>query len=174
MSFHAKLFRMELSARQRAFLDLARGLMRLDRSVHVVLERALRDDLGLSPREMFVMAAVDRGETRPGGVARRLNMAPPSVTRALEGLERNGWVRRERAEGDRRAVRLELSEAGRSLLEHARAVVSQALADAWPELRTERAADLAAGLARLADFEHPDSDGEATAVGQGLAAVADE
>lgn len=153
LAFHAKLFRVELSSRQRAFLDLARSLMRLDRTMQGVLERALHEELGLSAREMFVLASLDRGETRPGGVARRLNMAPPSVTRALEALERSGRVRRDRPEHDRRSVRLELTDEGRDVLERARATVSQALADAWPELPTERAADLASGLARLAEGE---------------------
>lgn len=144
---------MELSPRQRAFLDLARSLIRLDRSMESVLERATREELGMGAREMFVLAALERGESRPGGLARRLNMAPPTVTRALEALERAGRVRRERREDDRRGVRVELTEEGERVLRRARAVVSQALADAWPELSTARAADLAAGLARLADHE---------------------
>lgn len=140
---------MELTSRQLAFLDLARSLLRLDRSVEGVIDRALRRSHGLALREMFVLAALDRGVSRPGTIATDLNLPPPSVTRAVEQLVARGWIERRRSDHDRRRVDLTLTTAGRTAVEEARAVLAQALADAWPELPTERAADLAEGLATL-------------------------
>ena len=45
-------------------------------------------------------------------LARSLGIEGPTLTRHLENLERGGFVRRERSQADRRAVRVELTEAG--------------------------------------------------------------
>ncbi|HSK95313.1 MAG TPA: MarR family transcriptional regulator [Euzebyales bacterium] len=39
-------------------------------------------------------------------IAARLGIEPPTVTRSLDRLERGGWITREPAAGDRRAVRI--------------------------------------------------------------------
>lgn len=140
-----------MTARQAAFLELARSLVRLDRTVEGVMDEALRDSHALSLREMFVLAALDRADLRPGRVAETLNLPPPSVTRAVQRLVDRGWVGRRSSDHDRRHVELTLTEAGRSATSEARTVLAQALADAWPDLPTERAADLASGLAGLAE-----------------------
>ncbi len=142
---------MELTDRQRAFLELARSLLRLDRSVETVMDAALRASHELGLREVFVLAALDRAPQRPGEIASALNLPPPSVTRAVERLVGRRLVTRERSRDDRRHVDLALTDDGRRVLGEARAVLAQALADAWPELATDRAADLADGLAQLAE-----------------------
>jgi MarR family transcriptional regulator for hemolysin len=45
-------------------------------------------------------------------LARSLGIEGPTLTRHLENLERSGFVQRARSETDRRAVRVELTEAG--------------------------------------------------------------
>jgi DNA-binding MarR family transcriptional regulator len=147
---------MELTARQRAFLDLARSLLRLERSVEGVIDAALRGSLDLGLREVFVLAALDEGRQRPGSVAATLNLPPPSVTRAVEQLVGRGLVDRRRCGHDRRRVDLTLTAPGREVLKEARAVLSQALGDAWPDLHEDRAADLAEGLAELVHARRTD------------------
>ncbi len=51
----------------------------------------------------------------PGEIARRLGLATPTVTRAATRMEAAGLLRREPYPGDRRLVRLVLTERGRSL-----------------------------------------------------------
>jgi MarR family transcriptional regulator, organic hydroperoxide resistance regulator len=53
----------------------------------------------------------------PGEIARRLGLATPTVTRAATRMEAAGLLRREPHPGDRRLVRLLLTERGRSLEE---------------------------------------------------------
>jgi MarR family transcriptional regulator for hemolysin len=45
-------------------------------------------------------------------LARSLGIEGPTLTRHLDNLERNGLVTRQRSESDRRAFRVELTEAG--------------------------------------------------------------
>jgi DNA-binding MarR family transcriptional regulator len=51
----------------------------------------------------------------PGEVARRLGLATPTVTRATTRMEAVGLLRREPHPGDRRMVRLRLTDRGRAL-----------------------------------------------------------
>jgi DNA-binding MarR family transcriptional regulator len=51
----------------------------------------------------------------PGEVARRLNLATPTVTRATTRMAAAGLLRREPHPGDRRMVRLWLTDRGRAL-----------------------------------------------------------
>jgi MarR family transcriptional regulator, organic hydroperoxide resistance regulator len=51
----------------------------------------------------------------PGEIAKRLGLATPTVTRATARMEAAGLLRREAHPGDRRLVRLMLTERGRSL-----------------------------------------------------------
>jgi DNA-binding MarR family transcriptional regulator len=53
----------------------------------------------------------------PGEIARRLGLATPTVTRAATRMEAAGLLRREPHPGDRRLVRLRLTERGSSLEE---------------------------------------------------------
>lgn len=142
---------MELSPRQQAFLDLARAQLRLDRSMREVIEPALRGELDLGMRPMFVLTAIDRGARHPGAVARRLNLPAPSVTRTVESLVHGGLVERHRSRTDRRSVDLALTGRGVEVVARARAVLARALADAWPDLDVARVGDLARGLDDLVD-----------------------
>jgi MarR family transcriptional regulator for hemolysin len=45
-------------------------------------------------------------------LAGSLGIVGPTLTRHIDNLERQGWVVRHRAESDRRAVRVEITEAG--------------------------------------------------------------
>lgn len=141
---------METNSRPRAFLDLARALFRLDRTVLQVVEGAATEAAGLAARETFVLSALEHGDRRPGEIARRLDMAAPSVTRTVEALVRRGLVQRSRDGGDRRAVHVTLTPEGIRELAQAREAASRALADAWPELPAARAEALAQELAALA------------------------
>ena len=52
---------------------------------------------------------------RLADIARFLMQEPQSLTALIKRLERRGWVRRQPSQRDRRAVLLELTEAGRQL-----------------------------------------------------------
>ncbi|MEO6413480.1 MAG: MarR family transcriptional regulator [Pedococcus sp.] len=71
----------------------------------------------LSPHQARALRVVHRHESaRMGTIAAHLRIAPRSVTEVLDGLEDRGLVRRVPDPTDRRAVLVELTEPGRSLL----------------------------------------------------------
>jgi len=68
--------------------------------------------------EILRLLAFSREGRLPiGTVGRRLQVHPASITNAVDRLERDGLVVRERSSGDRRRVMVELTGSGRDLCE---------------------------------------------------------
>ena len=79
---------------------------------------------------------VFRGPLTLGALASAERVRPPTMTGIVNGMERDGLVRRRPSEADRRAVLIEATHAGRRRLERARAaridLVERALSDLSP------------------------------------------
>ena len=91
---------------------LAEGIARLRRA----LRRGARvadpgNTLAVAQLELLGALAEHPG-TRPGQLARMLNMRPNTVTTIVNGLTAQGMLGRAAAEGDRRAVELTVTESG--------------------------------------------------------------
>ena len=71
---------------------------------------------GVHEGQQFILRQLwaEDGQT-PGGIARRLGVATPTVTRAATRMEATGLLRREPDPSDRRVVGPLLTERGRSL-----------------------------------------------------------
>ena len=92
---------------------LAEGIARLRRA----LRRGARvadpgNPLAVSQFELLAALAEHPG-ARPGQLARLLNMRPNTVTTIVNALSARGMLDRATAAGDRRAVELTVTEAGR-------------------------------------------------------------
>jgi DNA-binding MarR family transcriptional regulator len=71
---------------------------------------------GLHEGQQWVMRCLWQEDgLSPGEVARRLNLATPTVTRATTRMAAAGLLRREPHPGDRRMVRLWLTDRGKAL-----------------------------------------------------------
>ncbi|HEY3980004.1 MAG TPA: MarR family transcriptional regulator [Streptosporangiaceae bacterium] len=80
-------------------------LMRLSRA----LERV---DSGLSPQQYRILKLAGAGGERSARLAERLAVARPTLTAIADSLVGAGLARREAEPGDRRVVRLHLTDAG--------------------------------------------------------------
>ena len=85
----------------------------------------------------------------PGEIARRLNLATPTVTRATARMEAAGLLSRRADEGDRRLVRLFLTERGRDLEEVIGREMSQLSERALTSLDLSERATLVRTLDRI-------------------------
>jgi DNA-binding MarR family transcriptional regulator len=92
--------------------DALRALARLSR----VLESA---DSGLTVPQFRMLCALGEGGERSARLAERLAVRKPTVTALADGLIAAGYAARESEPGDRRIVRLSLTDAGRAALERA-------------------------------------------------------
>ena len=74
------------------------------------------------------------GACRAGWLAQQGRLSPSAVTEIVEGLERDGFVRRESDPDDRRAVRVALTADGRRQIQRYEHAAAIALADRFASL----------------------------------------
>ncbi len=84
-------------------------------------------------------------------VARHLCVTPPAATLLVEGLVKDGFVRRAFDRKDRRAVRLALTQAGRSFLSRGIRARMKKLAQLFATLTPRERAAFVAILKKIAD-----------------------
>jgi DNA-binding MarR family transcriptional regulator len=77
-----------------------------------VLENHGPGDLSLS--QYRVLGLLSSGHERAGDLAARLAVTKPTLTALVDGLVERGYVVRETPAGDRRAVRVSITDAGRA------------------------------------------------------------
>jgi MarR family 2-MHQ and catechol resistance regulon transcriptional repressor len=96
------------------------AFIKLNRSVNAVQGRvlpALQKDFGLTESRIAVLEAVFHlGPLPQGELCRKILRSGSNVTTVVDNLERDGLVRRERHEKDRRIQIVHLTEKGRGLL----------------------------------------------------------
>ena len=80
--------------------------------VSAAFNAALAAEGGSAPVWLILNALRHGRWTAQLDVARALGIEGPTLTRHLDSLERNGLVVRRQSEADRRAVRVELTDAG--------------------------------------------------------------
>jgi long-chain acyl-CoA synthetase len=88
------------------------------------LERACSD---LTLAQYRVLAMVARGDARASKIAERLAVAKPTVTAVVDGLVDRGYLLREAVPGDRRALSIVVTDAGRARLAAAEDAMSARL-----------------------------------------------
>jgi DNA-binding MarR family transcriptional regulator len=104
---------------QRIHISTSSGEMDLDRSAYGILCRL-----------------ADEGPQRLGLLATAFGLDPSTITRQVQALEKADLVRRRPDADDRRASILDLTEEGRTVLEHTRAYRRrrlEELLDDWAE-----------------------------------------
>lgn len=87
-------------------------ILRLNRALDCV-------DAGLTPAQYRIMKLAGAGGERSTRLAQRLAVAKPTLTALADGLVAAGYASRTAEPGDRRVVRLTLTEAGQAALDRA-------------------------------------------------------
>jgi MarR family transcriptional regulator for hemolysin len=109
-------------AKKPPFASGVRVLARLSR----VAERVCLES-GISlPQYRLLLTLADR-QMRAGELAERVGVSRPTLTSLIDGLERQGLLRRHPVPGDRRGIRLEPTEKGLQALECAERALSERL-----------------------------------------------
>jgi DNA-binding MarR family transcriptional regulator len=103
---------------------LAEQLLRLTRRVHRIQKRHLEQrELGITPAQSRLLRTLAHWGSPPrmADLAERLEVVPRAVTTLVDGLEASGKVRRVPDPANRRVIRIELTDDGRSALRELRA-----------------------------------------------------
>lgn len=81
-------------------------------------------DLAVSKTEMFALLFIDqKGEVIMSQIADFLNTPMSTATGIIDRLVKNGYLKRERSETDRRVVLIRLTDDGRGLVEEVKNVI---------------------------------------------------
>jgi len=100
--------------------------------LHRMLESA---EAGLTIPQYRMLAVLSEGGERSARVAQKLAVRKPTLTALADGLIAAGYAERESEPGDRRIVRLTLTDAGRAALARADGAYLARLAPVLAELR---------------------------------------
>ena len=136
--------------------ELIHAFKRLHKVLHKSVYRSLSRELKPSP--FMVMMHLRRvSRTKPEGqrvsdIADTVGMTAAAITQILNGLEKDGYIRRETDPGDRRVVLVHLTEAGETLMEPAFRNFSEMFEGLVNHLGEENARVLADLLNRVEDY----------------------
>ncbi len=117
-------------------------------AIHLLRQLRKEDDAsGLSaPRLSALSVVVFGGPLTLGQLARAEQVKPPTMTKLVTGLEKEGLVRREIDPRDKRLVRIVATGKGERILREGRARRVKSLTDAVDELHEHELAQLDRGI----------------------------
>ncbi len=130
-------------------LDAYVKLLRAGRTVLARVEPRLTAS-GLTPTQFGVLEALlHKGSLTQRELSRKVLTSPGNMTDLVDKLEARGLVRRARQSADRRAVKVELTGAGRQLIEPLFASHAGDITAAMADLSVEELHQLSALLRKL-------------------------
>ena len=140
MSDHVSPLRVADPLAHRALEALRAAESSLTRRLAADLDRIGVSATGFA---MLVLLTSAGGDLELRAIRRRLNASKATETEVLDTLEARGFVRRARLESDRRAVSVELTDAGRNLVTHAFPAHAERVRQAFDSLREDEKRQLA-------------------------------
>jgi len=85
-------------------------------AMHAMFAKKI-EPLGIAPEQYAVLKMISEDqESTSSGIAERLGKGKPTVTRALDALEKKCLVLRAESKNDRRAKRIRLTEEGQKIV----------------------------------------------------------
>jgi len=133
--FHLKLFNFDINITTMNAWPLLTRIWKLQRDL---LQRAAPciDELSISPRELMLLAFVERNPS-PSGLARELRIPTPSVSHALKRLEKQGFLERQSDPDDLRRFNFALTPTGKRALEKGQVCLQNSFRDSLSRLKPE-------------------------------------
>lgn len=132
--------------------DLAEQLVRLTRRMHRAQKRHL-EPFAITPAQSRLLRMVEHSDTPPrmADLAARLDVVPRAVTTLVDALEAADAVRRVPDPANRRVIRIELTDAGRTTLGALRSARRAAAEDILAPLTADQRELLGGLLSTLVD-----------------------
>lgn len=117
--------------------------------LHRLLDRRLAAEGASLARTKMLLHIANNAPVRAADVADWFNLAPRTVTQAVDTMERDGLVVRVPDPADRRAKRLDITDKGRQVLRQTEPLRLQLVEQAFSLLTKEDMVDFARILDRL-------------------------
>jgi DNA-binding MarR family transcriptional regulator len=132
-------------------VDILIDLSRLIRNVMRVTGGADDDPSMTATQRIALFELGDGGSLRLNDLADRMGVSPPTASRSVEALHELGLVERVPDPRDRRALRIDLTPAGKTLLAERKAKAEAAFAPAVAALSAAERETLSKLLRRMTD-----------------------
>lgn len=125
-------------------------LVRCETRLYNALNDVLREQHGVVTSQYeFLRHLRDHPGSRVADLAATFVVGVGATSKGIDRCERNGWLQRVQNPSDRRSSLLELTDAGRELVDAAEATVSARLAELLAPLAPTRLSAAATALAQL-------------------------
>jgi MarR family transcriptional repressor of emrRAB len=106
--------------------------------------------LNMAQYLVLILLSTDRGtSSTPSALGEIMDVTRTQMTRILDGLETSHLIKRRTSGRDRRSLELDITKAGRQLLDEVVPVVHAAYSDAWSALEPKQRADTTGHLRTL-------------------------
>jgi len=136
--------------------DITNAILRALRRILRASDRGVRRlaaTTGLTPSQMLVLQQIEREQdTTPSAVAAGLQFGQATVTNILDRLEAAGYVTRRRGERDKRQMLLNVTDAGRKVLNTAPDLLQEQFRSRFGALPAWEQAMMLASLERLSSL----------------------
>jgi DNA-binding MarR family transcriptional regulator len=130
---------------------LEQTIPRYIRSLRHAVEQAEGEDrLTMAQLRCLQMVAAEGGAALTTGLARRLQVAVPTMTRMLDGLAERGLIERQPDPASRRQIRIVLTDEGSALLTRYETIIAARLRRLLGHLTTQQQIRLHLALTDLA------------------------
>lgn len=128
------------------------AIRRINRAIDLH-SKQLGKTAGLTVPQLLVLQSIRRGGQKPiNKIATDISLSQATVTTVIDRLERNGLVRRERSDVDRRVVSVMLTENGCAKLDQSPEPMQESFIREFAKLPSWEQHMLAASLQRLASM----------------------
>src|SRR6185295_19038073 len=98
--------------------ELARRTLEIIPLVMRVMSAEMRQlQHGIHPGHIHLLRLVKQNPIILSDLASRMAVSPHTMSNTINAIEERGWVRRRRAENDRRVVWIEITDSGRAALD---------------------------------------------------------
>jgi len=132
--------------------DILVSLRQITRAIDIQ-SRSLQKQSGLTISQLLVLEAIYTLETpTPGSVAKEIVLSQATVASLLGRLEARNLVRRTKSTEDKRSVKLELTELGRSTFDSAPEILQSEFLENFRQLEEWERHMLVASLSRIASM----------------------
>ncbi|QKR98943.1 MarR family transcriptional regulator [Sphingomonas sp. CL5.1] len=132
--------------------QLMKGLAGAYLHIHRRLNRALaQEGTSLARTKMLMFVQAQEGAARAADIAELFDLAPRTVTDALDGMERDGLIVRTADPDDRRVKRVAITPAGARAVAAGEPLRKRLLTEQFAGLSEDERARLAALLGRLVE-----------------------
>lgn len=115
-----------------------------------ISDKQLARDAGLTTSQLVLLGLLDANTSMTAGeIAVAMNLTQATVTSLVDRLQARGLVQRERAQADRRVVRVSLTGPGRAHLAHAPVSLQQRLVERFGALERWEQTMIVSALQRI-------------------------